>query len=104
MAGWGYMGPSDTQIRKGTKTGHLPKKTQTHSVIIKSTTYFNIFHPLPPSPKWGQLRVIPTEARASVAQVGQRVGSPYMVRMKSRTKSGKRFSTMLVRTALISRS
>jgi len=48
--------------------------------------------------------VIPTEARASVAQVGQRVGSPYMVLMKSLTKAGKRFSTMLARTALISRS
>ena len=59
--------------------------------------------PLPP-PKQGQPSVIPTEARASVAQVGQRVGSPYMVLMKSLTKSGKRFSTMLARTALISRS
>lgn len=48
--------------------------------------------------------MIPTDARASVAQVGQRVGSPYMVLMKSLTKAGKRFSTMLARTALISRS
>lgn len=59
---------------------------------------------LPPSPKRGHPSVIPTEARASVAQEGQRVGSPYMVPIKSLTKSGKRFSTMLARTALISRS
>ena len=32
------------------------------------------------------------------------MGSPYMVLMKSLTKAGKRFSTMLARTALISRS
>lgn len=37
-----------------------------------------------------------------MAQVGQRVGSPYMVPMKSRTKSGKRFSRILARTAPIS--
>lgn len=68
MGGEGHR-PQDTQTRKGTKTGHSPKKEQTLSYNKKSKL-FNIFHPLPHSPKPGQLNVIPTEARASVAQVG----------------------------------
>lgn len=93
---------NDTKTRKGTKTGHLPKEAQTHSIIKKQILQY---FPSPPrSSKPGQFSVIPTEARASVAQVGQRVGSPYMVPMKSRTKLGKRFSTMLARTAPISRN
>lgn len=35
-----------------------------------------------------------------MAQAGQRLWSPYMVRMKFRTKSGKRCSKILLRAAL----
>lgn len=52
-------------------------------------------------PKYpGHVSMIPTEASASTAQAGQRLWSPYMVRMKFRTKSGKRCSKMLLRMAL----
>lgn len=108
--GGGHLprGGSGGARQKGDLDRPLPQEdTDTLYVTIKKKKSPSIYSTpsssLPP-PKQGQASVIPTDARASVAQVGQRVGSPYMVLMKSLTKAGKRFSTMLARTALISRS
>lgn len=77
-------------------------KTKRSNKVFCKKESFNIPHTpasvLPQQP--GHVSVIPTEASASVAHAGHRLWSPYMVRMKFRTKSGKRCSKMLLRTSL----